>query len=405
MPAASPVSGTTGTPAGRRLRVLLTGHLHVNRLNRRKLDFLAADPGLEVHLLVPHHWRGSVGDEYWPAREPFPDGYTQHVHRVLFEGQNRLHLYVYRPGLRRLLSRISPDIVHVEEEPYSLGAFQLAFTLQSLGKPFLFTSYQNLLKRYPPPFRQMERYVLRRAIAATVGSEANVQVLRHKGFTGRIARITYGVDPTFYSQQPAERLRERLALDGLVVGYVGRLVPMKGIATLLKACQHLSGPVTTLLIGSGPLEREVEAAVRACGPGQRVVWVKGLVHEEIPRYLSAMDCLVLPSVTTPTIKEQFGRVLLEAMSCEVPVIGSSSGEIPNVIGDAGIVFPEGDHEALARILNDFLMHPSRRWFLGALGRARVVEHYSWETIARDLARLYKELAGGMELARVPSPAA
>ena len=69
---------------------------------------------------------------------------------------------------------------------------------------------------------------------------------------------------------------------------------------------------------------------------------------EVPAVLRALDVLVLPSLTTPSWKEQFGRVLQEAMACAIPVVGSDSGEIPHVIGDAGLVTPEGDAAALRR---------------------------------------------------------
>jgi glycosyltransferase involved in cell wall biosynthesis len=100
--------------------------------------------------------------------------------------------------------------------------------------------------------------------------------------------------------------------------------------------------------------------------------------------MSCCDALVLPSLTTPRWKEQFGRVLPEAMACGVPVIGSTSGNIPAMIGDAGIVVPEGDAGAVAAALRSLEESPERHARLAAAGRRRVVERLSVDVEARML---------------------
>ena len=104
-----------------------------------------------------------------------------------------------------------------------------------------------------------------------------------------------------------------------------------------------------------------------------------------------MDVLVLPSLTTPGWVEFFGRVLVEAMACEVPIIGSSSGEIPNVIGDAGLIFHEGDADDLKDKLLLLARNESLKSELAALGKKRAIEKYSWEQIAADTYEVYKSL--------------
>jgi len=99
----------------------------------------------------------------------------------------------------------------------------------------------------------------------------------------------------------------------------------------------------------------------------------------------------LPSHTTRAWKEQFGRVLIEAMSCGVPVVGSSSGEIPNVIGDAGLIYPEGDVRALATTLQRLAEQPELYADLARRGRARVLERYTQAALARQYYEVYRSM--------------
>jgi len=100
---------------------------------------------------------------------------------------------------------------------------------------------------------------------------------------------------------------------------------------------------------------------------------------------------VLPSRTSSHWVEQFGRVLIEAMACGVAVVGSDSGEIPHVIGDAGLIFPEGDVAALRKQLARLQGNQALRRELGARGRARVMAHYTQAQVARDTVAFYREL--------------
>jgi glycosyltransferase involved in cell wall biosynthesis len=103
------------------------------------------------------------------------------------------------------------------------------------------------------------------------------------------------------------------------------------------------------------------------------------------------DALVLPSRTTRLWKEQFGRVLIEAMACKVPVVASDSGAIPEVVGDAGLIFPEGDAQALADCLQRLMDSPELSQELAERGHARVLEHYTQVQIAAQTAAFYREL--------------
>jgi glycosyltransferase involved in cell wall biosynthesis len=114
----------------------------------------------------------------------------------------------------------------------------------------------------------------------------------------------------------------------------------------------------------------------------------------MPAYYGQLDVLVVPSRALPNWKEQFGRVLVEAMACGVPVIGSDSGEIPNVIADAGLVFPENDVAGLRSHLLELQQRPELRRELSQRGRQRVLDHYTQAQIAAQTVRVYREVTSG-----------
>jgi len=115
---------------------------------------------------------------------------------------------------------------------------------------------------------------------------------------------------------------------------------------------------------------------------------------DVPSVLQQLDVLVLPSRTTAHWKEQFGRVLVEAMSCGVPVVGSSSGEIPHVIGDAGMVVPEGDVALLRSVLLKLFHQPVLCRDLAQRGRERVLQHYTQAALAAKYYDVYQAMMQG-----------
>jgi glycosyltransferase involved in cell wall biosynthesis len=170
------------------------------------------------------------------------------------------------------------------------------------------------------------------------------------------------------------------------VGYLGRLLPQKGVLDLVEALARMPEHVRLRLIGAGDLRPRLLARAAELGVSARVeilAWTG-----DVPGELRRLDALALPSRTTRTWKEQFGRVLPEAMSCGVPVIGSSSGEIPNVVGDAGLIVPEGDVAALASAIERLAGDPDLWAELSRRGRARVLEHYTQAALARQYYEVY-----------------
>jgi len=114
-------------------------------------------------------------------------------------------------------------------------------------------------------------------------------------------------------------------------------------------------------------------------------------NDQLPTHLAKMDVLVLPSRSTPEWVEQFGHILLEAMAAGVPVIGSSSGEIPNVIGEGGLVFEESNVEQLSQALDSLAGDESKRQKLAREGFDRARNNFGHDLIARKQFELYMML--------------
>src|SRR5713226_5759904 len=199
-------------------------------------------------------------------------------------------------------------------------------------------------------------------------------------------------------------LPTRTADAPFVLGYLGRLVENKGLPLLVEALASLPEYCHVVFTGNGPMKSELEALAARLGVTERTNFKAGVPTFEVPKELQQMDVLVLPSLTRPNWKEQFGRVLAEAMACETPVIGSSSGEIPYVIGDAGLIFPESNAQELAACVRRLLDGPELYASLARRGRQRVLENYTQEQIARQTYEVYLEMMGKQQqgIARLSS---
>jgi glycosyltransferase involved in cell wall biosynthesis len=176
-----------------------------------------------------------------------------------------------------------------------------------------------------------------------------------------------------------------------VIGFVGRLVAAKGLFVLLEALAGLDGAWELRVVGTGEARAEAEALAARLGIAQRIIFLGQQPSTAMPAIVRRFDVLVGPSLTTPRWKEQFGRMLVEAMACGVPVIGSTSGEIPNVIGDAGLVVPEGDRVALRAAIARLRDDQVERRILAEHGRARVVALFTQEAVARRTYAVYQEM--------------
>ncbi len=368
--------GLDAAAAAIRGRLLTVSHPAVVNVNQEVYRELAAR-GWEVTIVVPSRWR----HEYSKAAiVPKPlAGLERALHPtpIVLSGRPQRHLYL--ANCRALCQRLRPDVVFLEAESYSLAASQWRLALRGLGIPFGVQCAENIDRPLASPVRALRARVLRDAAFVAARSDTAAQLARSWGALGDVALAPHAV--------PGWKLAVRADSERpFTVGYAGRLVPSKGLADLLAAVRKLEAPVELLLIGDGELRAEFEGAEI---PGSRVRVIDRLAHDEMADGYGKLDVLALPSLSTPTWKEQFGRVIVEALWCGVPVVGSDSGEIPWLIEltGGGLVFPEGDSDALAAQLAALRADPDRRQRLAEGGRAAVERLFSVPAATDPLERL------------------
>ncbi len=380
------------------MKVLMLSKACIVGAYQKKLEEMATFDDIELTVAVPPSW----DDPRTPTRleKVHTRGYELIVTGIAFNGNYHFHFY---PKLKKIVRQVQPDLFHIDEEPYNLATFQAMRLAQEAGARTVVFSWQNLFKRYPPPFNLMERYVLANTDTLLVGNSESARVWEQKGYTGPIHLIPqFGVDPAIYyrHERPVRqgqlsvlrhRHTRRPSQPTLVIGYVGRLVEEKGIELLLTAVSGLVGPWTMHILGSGPDRPRLEKAAQWLGLSGHVKFDQKLPSTHLPHYFSGLDVLVLPSLTRSNWKEQFGRVLIEAMACDVIAVGARSGAIPEVIGEAGLTFEEGNmaelRAHLQRLIDDVILREELR----QKGRRRVTENYTQAAIARNTIEVYRQI--------------
>ena len=372
-----------------RRKLLAIGHSYCVELNRRLPQEMARAGEWDVTVVAPATFRGDF-DRH--ATEAAPDEPCRVVAVPIRFGA-RVHTMLYGGALAALLAE-RWDAVHCWEEPYVASAAQVARAARG-DTPLVFATFQNIVKRYPPPFNWIERAARRRADGIVAFGQTTREVLDARGWRQPARTIPPGVDVRRFTPDRDARERTRAAFgwhdDTPVVGFVGRFVPQKGLRHLMTTLGAITQPWRALFVGTGPLASELRAWAAAYGGRVRIE--SGVTHDRVPDVLNAMDVLCAPSQTTAAWREQFGRMLIEAFACGVPVVASDSGEIPFVVGDCGVVLPEGDTRAWTSALDALLEDAARRDELGRRGRARAESTYAWPVIARQHLDFLTELAG------------
>ncbi len=387
------------------MRILIVSHTYIVDLNREKFRALAKrHPDLEVAIVVPRRWKpGGVQNKIIESEYLKEESFQ--VIPVSNFSQNNQGLLCFGTDLIDVLRRFKPDIIQVEQGSKSIAYAQLIALNRLLGLKAknLFFTWWNLPYELKFPISWLEAYNLRHTDGIVVGNQDGEVILRDRGYTGPIAVMPQlGVDETLFRPHDVSPLKQELGIQpqDFVVGFVGRFIEEKGLLTLSHALAQLSSyPWKWMLLGRGPLQEQVANWAQENGVNDRLIWIESVPHDRVQDYINLLNVLVLPSETTYKFKtlsavgwkEQFGHVLIEAMACQVPVIGSDSGEIPHVIGDAGLVFPEGNVEALKGCLVQLMEQPELAQKLSKLGYQRALDRYTNTALAGELLAFYQSL--------------
>lgn len=375
----------SGSATERRpIRVLRVYHSAVVTAWRQRNAALG-DEGVEATVVSPARWNEGG------ASVDLVVGPAERVERVPTVGRHPF-LFVYRPfSLWRALRRNRwVDAIDIHEEPAALATIETLILARLAGcrAPVVCYSAQNLLKRYPPPFRWIEGWVLDRVSAVHSCNDDVESVLRTKEFGGEVENLGLGIDTGRFAPSGEPRVPTS---DVFQVGYVGRFTDQKGVFTLVTALELLDG-VEATFVGAGPDEQRLCAAIHQRGLDDRVRVQGFAAHDDLPDVYRRLDVLVVPSLDRPAWKEQFGRVAIEAMASGTPVIVSDGGSLCEVVADAGLVVPQGDATELAEAIERVRDDPTLRAELRERGIRRA-EDFSWGRIAASQAALYRRVVG------------
>ena len=335
--------------------------------------------GVDVRLVSSRVWNEGGTDVSLKPRplEPVTGLRTWGRHPALF---------VYDPrGIWKAMGE-PLDHIDIHEEPFALATAEILLIRRLRRNKATYSLYsaQNIDKRYPPPFRWLERLALRGASGVSVCNHEAGRIVERKGYPGRASYIPLGVDTATF----APRAVGSVAGDDRVrVGYVGRLEPHKGVDVLIDAVA-LDARIHLIVAGDGSASRALRMQVSRARLDDRVLFTGPVAHEDLPGTYRAVDVLAVPSVPTPDWTEQFCRVAVEAMACGVPVVASDTGALRDVVGEAGLLVPPGEPQLLATALVRAATSGPERDFLieQGLTRARAC---SWPEVARSYRRLYE----------------
>jgi glycosyltransferase involved in cell wall biosynthesis len=353
---------------------------------------------VQCRLLVPHRWN-SYG--IWQTPEASADARLDvQVGKVMWPwtGPCQWYLHWYR-DLSLIFREYRPDVIHLWEEPWGLVTVQAA-RLRNRWLPatrLIVETEQNINKKLPFPFEWFRSVTLRNADFLVARSHEASAVARAKGYGGPWGVVGYGIDPNVFKSTDRGEARRAFGFSGFVIGYAGRLVTEKGLNDLVEALVTLPSHVNLVLVGTGPLRGDLERQAEALGVGARIRFIAPQRAADLSRLMNGLDAFALVSRTTARWKEQFGRVIIEAQACGVPVIGSDSGAIPKVVGPGGLIVRErSPHEIAAAILR-VERDANLRNQLGRAGFAQVAEKYTWQHVSDCLLQIYQSVR------RRPSP--
>jgi glycosyltransferase involved in cell wall biosynthesis len=365
------------------MRAVVMSRAYADPNTRAKLKALAG-LGVTVAALVPDRWM-PFGLRREQTTSWGDDGGVRTI-PIRIRGSARADgdPHWSASSLRGALTEARADILQIEEDPETRAAATAARVARGMRLPYVVVAQESLPRSLGPLTRLRRSWVLGGAAGLVgVNQQAARLALRSRPSLPHRVMPQLGVALPL---TPAPTPR-----SGLSIGFIGRLIPEKGLDLLFRACVKLVGRWTITIVGTGPAQEELEALAERLGIAGRLTWLGALPRAAVDEVWPRLDCLVAPSRTAPRWVEVTPRAPLEAMAHGIPVIVSASGALPETIGPGGAVVPEEDVEALAGVLQRFLDSPSERSQLGAAGRRRVMDEYTDSAIARKTHQFWTEL--------------
>ncbi len=359
---------------------------------------LRAQGGTEVTVIAPEKSATETAYEAsgWRTVTPGENSNGCRVVTLPLVDPRNVHAGFENSALKRAMQEAQPDVIQMWGGAPARCAEQVVWQKMRAcpRAKTVFYGFDQLPYRFAPWTQLKWKFLWSRMAGGIEANSEGVEALRQAGFRKPLERIFWGVETDVYRPMERGAMRRKLGLEHQhIVGYAGRFVGEKGLRELLEALERMASSVHAVLIGSGPLREEIEARGNSGALRGRVHVAGTMAPEKLAEYMNCFDALALPSLTARHWKEQYGRVIGEAMACGVPVGGSDSGAIPEVIGEAGLVVREGDAAALARGLESAMFDEALRARLIPAGKKRAEEELSIQAMSGKLMDFYERISG------------
>lgn len=379
------------------VKIAIISHALVQEVPQKRWRILAEKYPVEVTLLVPRIWRSKwLRDEVVFRPRVIVDGRFR-VIPLPTTSETNWGRYFFKSFDAKIRS-IKPDIIYVIHEE-SIWIHQQIITYRNIWAPEARLIFFSMNARGVPLKRFYHRLMWNRIKknydAALCHYPGCLKSLRDGGFDKPIYMQTQiGVDEDIYcpDEQRRKEMRRKLGFeDKFVIGYTGRLTKDKGVNDLLAALPLRDVDWALLLVGNGDFREEIEKIVRQNEWQDRVHMAGTVPQHMVPDYMRAMDCFVLASRTCPHWIDTFPNVTVQAMACKVPVIGSDSGAIPWQLGDAGLIFHEGDVVKLHKHLMHMADNMEDRKAIAQKGMERSLANFCVRALTDEFYEILKKL--------------
>lgn len=366
-----------------RARILVIDNLAVESSRRGIYRILSERYNLDIHLLVPRDWKETT--RAIKCEEERGGSLAIHVSGIMFG--HRAHRVLYTK-LHQIVRHIQPDIILAIHAPEHYATLQILLARRFLRGGFgiaLFASRNIDLPKVGFPYKLAflnqlcDWYTAREKVDAVFHRPAEYGFLYERYSDTRVY-VPHHVDCSIF--KPDTKVKSNM--DVVTLAYVGRLVRAKGVHLLISALAQLPRNTVLRIIGEGDEAAHLHRLAARFGVDGQIKFEEPVRYAEMPKVFNSIDILILPSIETPRWKELFGRVLIEAMACGVPLVASATGGIPEVVGDGGVLFQSENIEDLASKLNGLVASPEKRIAIGTRGRERALRLFDTQVVAGTL---------------------
>lgn len=345
--------------------------IEINRTYIRKLKLLY---DFQIHLAI--FYKKKIVESHNGISDYKNEPFEVSIHEII-----GLHPRLESiTNLKSLIRQVKPNYILLEYDTASYITYKTLKIAKSHNIKVGTIIVENRVRNY---LHESYKYFLRGDLKNSLGSlfcfkfqkfaQKNIDNLfpiskeafnlsEQYGFQKKtIFQIPYGIDLTKFVKQEEEYInstKKRLGLNCFTIAYFGRLVPEKGVDILLKAASNLKNKNFKILIDNFSFYKsnyvlELNKTIEKYNLIDRIVYFDS-DHNQMPDYYNAVDLVVLPSIESRTFKEQYGRVLVEAMSCETLVIGSNTGAIGEILDNKFLLFESNSVDSLANKINDMM---------------------------------------------------